>query len=286
MPSHTSFTVTASRGLDFTLVPMILWRKAKKLGTWDPDDIDLSRDADHWARLDPTEREVLLHLASLFAGGEESVTLDLLPLIMVIAAEGRVEEEMYLTSFLWEEAKHVEAFHRFLREVARTDEDLGRFHSPSYMRLFGEELPRSLDRLRHDASPVAQAEASATYNMIVEGVLAETGYHAYHNMLADHGILPGMMRIIELLKRDESRHIAYGVYLLGRLVEEHGAEVLAAINRRMGELLPLALATIQEIFDAYDEMPFGLRLETFVEFAMGQFESRLGRIERAAVDLG
>ncbi len=72
------------------------------------------------------------------------------------------------------------------------------------------------------------------------------------------------------------------MYLLGRLVDEHGDEVLAAIHRRMGELLPLALATIQEIFDRYQEMPFGLRLETFVDFAMGQFQSRLARIERGA----
>jgi ribonucleoside-diphosphate reductase beta chain len=286
MPSHTSFAVTGPRGLDLDGLPMVLWQKAKALGIWDPAAIDLSQDVDDWARLAPLEREVLLHLASLFAGGEESVTLDLLPLIMVIAAEGRVEEEMYLTSFLWEEAKHVEAFHRFLREVAGGDEDLERFHSPSYRQLFGEELPRSLDRLRHDPSPVAQAEASATYNMIVEGVLAETGYHAYYQMLSDHGIMPGTMQMIELLKRDESRHIAYGVYLLSRLVQEHGDDVLAAIHRRMGELLPLALATIQEIFDRYEEMPFGLRLETFVEFAMGQFQSRLGRIERGASATG
>jgi ribonucleoside-diphosphate reductase beta chain len=32
---------------------------------------------------------------------------------MVIAQEGRLEEEMFLTSFLWEEAKHVEFFSRF-----------------------------------------------------------------------------------------------------------------------------------------------------------------------------
>jgi ribonucleoside-diphosphate reductase beta chain len=170
--------------------------------------------------------------------------------------------------------------------VASTEEDVARFHSPSYLRLFGDELPRSLDRLRTDPSPVAQAEASATYNMIVEGVLAETGYHAYHTMLSEHGILPGTMRMIELLKRDESRHIAYGVFLLSRLVAEHGDEVRAAIDRRMGELLPLALGTIQEIFDGYEKMPFGLALDDFVGFAMSQFQSRLGRIERAATGAG
>jgi ribonucleoside-diphosphate reductase beta chain len=260
---------------------MTLWRKAKKLGTWDPFDIDLDQDRHDWRRLAPLEREVLLHLASLFAAGEESVTVDLLPLIGVIAAEGRLEEEIYLTSFLWEEAKHLEAFRRFLDEVAEADSDLSRFHSASYQALFGEALPQALERLRTDPSPLAQAEASVTYNMIVEGVLAETGYQAYHAMLERNGILPGMQQTVALLKRDESRHIAYGVYLLSRLVAEHGEPIWDAIQRRMGELMPLALGTIGEIFAAYDEMPFGLALDDFVGFATTQFESRFARLERA-----
>jgi ribonucleoside-diphosphate reductase beta chain len=36
-----------------------------------------------------------------------------------------------------------------------------------------------MHRLTHDDSPIAQAEASVTYNMIVEGVLAETGYYGF-----------------------------------------------------------------------------------------------------------
>ena len=120
-----------------------------------------------------------------------------------------------------------------------------------------------------------------TYNMIVEGVLAETGYHAYHTMLERNGILPGMQHAIALLKMDESRHIAYGIYLLSRLVAEHGEPVWEAIQRRMGELMPLAIGTIGEIFSAYDQMPFGLVLDDFVGFATSQFESRLARLERA-----
>ena len=273
---------TTSRGLDHASPAMKLFHKAKELGTWDPREIDLAQDGKDWAALAPLEREVVLHLTTLFQGGEESVTLDLLPLIQVIAAEGRLEEELFLTSFLWEEAKHVEAFRRFLDEVATDAGDLERFLSPSWRALFEDELPRALGRLRTDPSPVAQAEASVTYNMIVEGVLAETGYRAYAAMLERNGILPGMQRIVALLTRDESRHIAYGVHLLTRLVAENGDEVLTAIHRRMGELLPTALAVVQDIFAAYDEMPFGLRLEEFVDIATGQFASRLARIERGS----
>lgn len=271
-----------SGGLDHDSLPMRLWHKAKRIGVWDPREIDFSVDREDWQRLTELERTVLLHLTALFQGGEESVTLDLLPLIQVIAAEGRLEEEIYLTSFLWEEAKHVEVFRRFLDEVAGVDTDLTPFEGPSYRTIFHDELPAAMGRLKTDPSPVAQAEASVTYNMIVEGVLAETGYRAYGAMLDRNGVLPGMQRIVALLTRDESRHIAYGVHLLTRLVGEHGDEVLAAVQRRMGELLPTALAVVQEIFDAYEEMPFGLRLEEFVDIARGQFASRLARIERGA----
>lgn len=272
---------TGPGGLDHASPAMRLWHKAKKLGTWDPRDVDLTQDARDWASLRQEERDVLLRLTSMFLGGEESVTLELLPLIQVVAGEGRLEEEMFLTSFLWEEAKHVEAFRRFLDEVAHERTDLSRYHTPSYRLIFTEELPAAMGRLRHDPSPVAQAVASATYNMVVEGVLAETGYHAYDAVLQRQGLLPGMQRIVTNLRRDESRHIAYGVYLLGRLIAEHGDPVWQAVQARLEALLPPALSIITELFGEYDPMPFGLRMEDFSEFALGQFARRVGRLERA-----
>lgn len=272
---------TSAAGLDRSLVPMRLWEKAKRHGVWNPSDLDLSADRRDWLGLEDEEREVLLHLTSMFQGGEESVTLDLLPLIGAVAREGRLEEEMYLTSFLWEEAKHVETFRRFLDEVAEEKSDLTRFHGPSYRAIFYNELPAALSRLRDDPSPTAQAAASVTYNLVVEGVLAESGYRAYGEILEARGLMPGMRRAVAHLRRDESRHLAYGVYLLSRLVAEHGDAVWEAIENRMGELTGPALGLIQEVFAAYDPMPFGLRAEDFLGFAMGQFQARLERIERA-----
>jgi ribonucleoside-diphosphate reductase beta chain len=284
MTTERVLQTTSGRGLDRSLPVWRLWQRAKKLGTWDPADVDLARDAEQWRALAPLEREVLLHLTALFQGGEEAVTVDLLPLVQVIAAEGRIEEEMFLTSFLWEEAKHVEAFRRFFDEVAGESGDLARFHGRSYRTVFYDELPRSLSRLRDDASPEAQAVAAVTYNMIVEGVLAETGYHGYEAALRRNELLPGVQRLVELIKRDEARHIAYGVYLLSRLVAEHGDGVMRAIESRMGELLAPALGVINEVFSAYPAMPFGLRLDEFAEFAIRQFDSRMGRIEKARVE--
>ncbi|HEX6862369.1 MAG TPA: R2-like ligand-binding oxidase [Thermoanaerobaculia bacterium] len=274
------FASTRPRGLRYEQLPLRLWRKAKRLGIWNPDDIDFSRDVRDWVALSAAQKDLLLRLTSLFMAGEESVTLDLLPLIQTIAREGRVEEEMFLTSFLWEEAKHMDFFRRFLDEVAREAGDLSHYHSPAYRRIFCEELPRALGALSADPSPAAQARASVTYNMIVEGVLAETGYHAYFDMLERNDLLPGLRQGIGYLKRDESRHLAYGVFLISRLVAEH-EEVWPAVERRMDEMLEPAIELIQELFSAYEVVPFGLQLETFVDYAMAQFQRRYARIEKA-----
>jgi ribonucleoside-diphosphate reductase beta chain len=196
-----AFVSTTAAGLDTNSFPWRLWQKAKRLGVWDPAAIDFTQDKADWTRLAPDERDVLLRLSSLFQAGEEAVTVDLLPLIQVIARQGRLEEEIYLTSFLFEEAKHVELFRRFFDEVAGERSDLSRYFTPSYQAVFADALPAALDRLRHDDSAESLAMASVTYNMIVEGVLAETGYRAYHAALARNGILPGMQEGIQLTKR-------------------------------------------------------------------------------------
>ena len=92
--------------------------------------------------------------------------------------------------------------------------------------------------LLDDPSPAALARASVTYNMIVEGVLAETGYANYHQSLAVNDLMPGLCAGLVNIKRDESRHIAYGVYLLSRLVAEDHT-IWNVIEERMVELQPL-----------------------------------------------
>ncbi|MCU0475691.1 MAG: R2-like ligand-binding oxidase [Anaerolineae bacterium] len=277
MAQHDGF-VTTRRGLDRTLPPMRLFEKAKRLGIWNPSLIDLTPDRQHWAALTDPERDVILRLTAMFVAGEEAVTLDLLPLVRTVASEGRLEEELFLTSFLWEEAKHTDFFERFLREVAQVNgQDLEHYHGASYRALFYEALPNALGRLDLDTSAEAQLIASVTYNMVVEGVLAETGYHAFFTMLQRSGIFPGTVEGIQKLKQDESRHIAYGVYLISRLVAEH-PHLWDAAEQTMNGLFPLALGVIQEIFAHYDPVPFGLNVDEFIGFAAMQFQKRLGRI--------
>lgn len=276
-----SYATVSGKGLDWDSVPMRLFQKAKKLGTWDPQAIDFSKDRQDWESFTEVERDFLLRTLSLFQAGEEGVTRDLLPLIMAVADEGRLEEEMFLTSFLWEEAKHVEFFRRWLDEVAMAKGDLGHYMTPSYKQLFLVELPQALNALKTDRSTEAQIRASVTYNMIIEGVLAETGYHGFRLSLEANHKLPGLLEGVRLLARDESRHIRYGVFLIDRLVNQSpdGWEVM---NQRMNELLGPALSVVSEFWEFYDDEhgPFGQKMETYIEFASTQFDKRMKVLER------
>ncbi len=280
-----SYTTLSDRGLRHDILPMRLYHKAKKLGIWDPRSIDMTQDRLDWQQFPQDRKERLIRLIAGFQAGEEAVTLDLLPLILTMAREGRLEEEMFLTTFLWEEAKHTEFFRRFLDEVAHEQSDLHYFHTPSYRKLFYEELPATMHALLHDSSPRAQARASVTYNMVIEGVLAETGYQTYADMLETNHLMPGLRQGIGYLKRDESRHIAYGIYLISRLVAQDPS-LWSVVEERMNELLPLALGVVQES-DTYPEgtedadRAFGLNMQNYLGFAMMQFNKRVARIEKA-----
>jgi ribonucleoside-diphosphate reductase beta chain len=286
MMPHESFATT-TRGLDRNSPPMRLYEKAKKLGIWNPSEIDFSKDKTHWANLKDDEKDLIWRLLAMFVAGEEAVTLDLLPLIEVIAREGRLEEEMFLTTFLFEEAKHTDFFRRFLDEVAlpSPDEvggkvDLTNYHTDNYSHIFYTTLPETLLSLKSDSSPAAQIRASVTYNMVVEGVLAETGYHAFFTMLERNDLMPGLRKGIALLKQDESRHIAYGVYLLSRLVAET-PDLWETLESQMNSLLPFAISVIGDAFAAYEVVPFGLVEEDFINYAMSQFSKRFERLEKA-----
>ena len=282
---RTSFK-TVSKGLDFDSYPMKLWAKAKKYGIWDPAAIDFSQDQKDWAQLDHLHQLFIARIVTQFQAGEEAVTLDLLPLIMAIAKEGRVEEEMFLTSFLWEEAKHVEGFNRFINQVIGEEmftEAKKDALVPAYQTIFYEVLPATLNQLTTDASPENMARASVTYNMIIEGVLAETGYLAFHQTLEANKIMPGMVEFTAKLKQDESRHIAYGIFLLSRLISENGPSVWNAVQDQMQKVMMLAAAQIQQGDDLYDDnnMPFGLTKGAFTAYAQDQFMKRFARLERA-----
>ena len=92
--------------------------------------------------------------------------------------------------------------------------------------------------------------------------------------------MPGQREGIGYVKKDESRHIAYGVFLLSRLLAEDDS-LWDVIENRMNTLLVPAVGVVREVFYRYDPVPFGLVEDEFANYAMMQFQKRLERIQKA-----
>ncbi len=112
-----------------------------------------------------------------------------------------------------------------------------------YTQIFTRELPDSLYALERDPGPANQIRASVTYNHVVEGCLALTGYYGWGKVCSSRGILPGMQKIIKHIGDDERRHMAWGTFTCRRHVAADDA-MWQVVTDRMAELMPLALATV------------------------------------------
>lgn len=235
---------TTSRQLDFAGTPLRLFAQADRLA-WDPLAVPLDQDRLAWEGMVGLQRDLITPIAAMFVAGEEAVTLDLLPLLRWTAGRGMLEEEIYLTSFLHEEAKHTLFFRRWLDEVAKATGDLSGYMGPSYRRIFLVELPEAMEGVLRDGSPASVARAVVTYSMVVEGIVAETGYHSFRRLLEIQGALPGLLQGVELVARDESRHLAFALHLLSGLISE-APELWAVVEERLQLLGPLALAVPAE----------------------------------------
>ena len=277
---RTGFGALRAGGLNWDALPLRLFDKGNAK-FWNPADLDFSADAEQWAARSDEERRAALTLCAMFLAGEEAVTEDLQPFMAAMAAEGRLGDEMYLTQFCFEEAKHTAVFRRWLDAVGVT-EDLHPYieDNPGYRALFYEELPTSLQALSADPGPASQIRASVTYNHVVEGVLALTGYHAWNMVCQQHGILPGIRQVIKHIGDDERRHMAWGTLTCRRHVAADDAN-WALVQQRMDELLPHALGTVQWVFGQFDPMPFDLDLDEFIGYAADRAQRRLGAIESA-----
>ncbi|MFC4002136.1 R2-like ligand-binding oxidase [Prauserella oleivorans] len=279
-PHREGFQSLRRGGLNWDSFPLRLFVKGNAK-FWNPADIDFGQDARDWRSLSDEERRAATFLCAQFIAGEEAVTEDIQPFMRAMAAEGRLGDEMYLTQFCFEEAKHTEVFRRWMDAVG-LDDDLHPYvaENPHYRTLFYEELPRSLHLLADDPSPANQVRASVTYNHVIEGSLALTGYYAWQKVCTGRGILPGMRELVRRIGDDERRHMAWGTFTCRRHVAADDT-LWDVVQQRMAELLPHALGMIEWVNAQLDGEPFGISNDEFVTYAADRAQRRLGAIESA-----
>ncbi|MYC68088.1 MAG: hypothetical protein F4X12_17325 [Acidobacteriia bacterium] len=226
---------------------------------WDPADIDFSQEQSDWLALTDYEGQLLLRLVSGFRIGERGVAHELAPLQLWFRRHGWIEEELFAAAQMYEEARHVQFFERWLIEALP-----GRFgvdipYPDLQGDMFSVRLPRTMQALLRDDSPEALLRAVMLYHFYVEGVGAEAGYTVFHAIFERSGRFPGLRQGIRLIQRDETRHISFGVHVLQKLLGEHG-RLDDLFENEAAALRPQAEEDSEQILAGFaaGSIPFGV----------------------------
>jgi ribonucleoside-diphosphate reductase beta chain len=216
---------------------------------WMSQDIDLEQDKRDWASLGEEERDHLLWNLSSFFIGEERVTTQFSGLV---AAYDDEQEESFLASQQADEARHMQFFDRFYREVIGYDDpEVGkrleqtREHlNDAFVKLFDESLVEAGQTLLRDPRDrEAKVDFVTTYHMVIEGALALTGQNFITEYFESRDLLPGFREGFGNIATDEHRHVAYGTWFLQQSAGRD--EVLAKrMQQKLQELIPVAAGVL------------------------------------------
>jgi ribonucleoside-diphosphate reductase beta chain len=218
-----------------------LWERQQ----WLSQEIDFSQDREDWANLTEEEREWFVWGMSAFFLGEERVTTQFSGLVMAYEDE---QEEAFLTTQQVDEARHMQFFDRFYREVvgmadADIQQRLAKVRenvNDAFVKLFDEALVESHLRLIADpASVEAKVDFITAYHMVIEGTLALTGQWTITDYWEKTGKMPGFLEGFKNVARDEHRHVAYGTWYLKRACAASEASA-DRVRATLQELLPIA----------------------------------------------
>jgi len=241
---------------------------------WSTEDFDFSVDAKQWADPDlftDDERKFIAFGFSEFFLGEERVTVELLP--FAIAAPTH-EAQIFLTTQISDEAKHVVFWDRFYREVFQsTPESIGAqlaehksVVNDDWKTLFDGILHGCAEDLRKDPSDFGALVRGVTvYMVVIEGMLALSAARFMIKSLKERDRFPGFLAGFTAVNRDESRHVGFGVKFLADAIKDDPANA-RIVEATLKEALPVAPLVFVPpwVDDPYDfETPFYHSSEVF-----------------------
>jgi ribonucleoside-diphosphate reductase beta chain len=249
---------------------------------WSAHAIDLEQDKVDWSeRVTRSEKDQLAYNLSAFFIGEERVATQFSGLVRAYAD---VQEEAFLTTQQVDEARHMQFFDRWYREVPGYDDTsitsrlqlARRDVSDSFLELFDGVLVDSGKRLIDDPSDIeAKVDFVTTYHMVIEGTLALTGQHFMLMTYERENLMPGFQEGFGNIARDEHRHVAYGTWFLQQKCADPALR--ARVQETLNELLPIAAGVlVPKGFQLGDDYEFfGYSSQEQAEFAYSALSRRL-----------
>ncbi len=251
--------------------------------SWKATGIDFSVDARHWrSDLDEIQREAALWNYSMFLKGVGSIARSL---TAVMDAAPSPVHSLFVSTHIADEARNRMFLERFMREIAgkghdptSTSEAVDHYVTWGFRQLL-DELERTAAGLRRHADDRALlTQLVALCHVVIEGVLAVPAEHFIHRYVRERGIMPGMTEGLGHIAKDEGRHVAFGMTLLGRLIAASSDNRVAAI-KMWNRALPWMVGVFvpPNLDRAYAES-FGFTLEEIYAFGLRSFEDKLNEL--------
>jgi len=254
-----------------------------KLLAWNPRQIELAEDARDWAELAAPEHDTIVRTVALLFGVQSTVAAHLASLLVGLRRRGYpLEESLFGGAQLFEVARQVDAFDRWLVEVGAVVEPLDYGGaSADYRALTREALPGALDALLSDPGDAALARALCVCHLLTEGMLVDGSLSELSRTLRRHEILPGLTLMLDLCRRDTLRHVDWAVETLARLS-------VAGEPLPLREVLAYHVPQVAGIFAAVfapwgRRIPLGFDLDRLADEARAQLAARLSATRRPVV---
>jgi len=166
---------------------------------WNPWEIDLAIDGEHWQEKMSEEDRSLVHwaLSSLMVA-EERIATKFSGLVMAYDSE---EEESFLATQQVDEVRHMQFYKRFQDEAIADPQTIA-VHverargelSDDFRAIFDEALVGAHERLASNPRDVAaKVDFVTTYHMVIEGTLGLTAFNFIARYLREEEMLPGFV---------------------------------------------------------------------------------------------
>ena len=253
---------------------------------WSTEDFDFTEDAEQWRNRDELfteeERKFLTFGFSEFFIAEDRVTVELLP--FAIAAPQK-EAQLFLTTQISDEAKHVVFWDRFYREVFGSTADGISAQLDQHMHVVNKDWETMFNGILHECAEDLRKDPSnfgalvrgvTVYMVVIEGMLALTAARFMIKSLKEQGWFPGFVQGFTAVNRDESRHVGFGVKFLADAIKDDPANA-RIIEATLKECLPVAPLVFVPpwVDDPYDfDTPFYHSSEIF-EYAAKSLSKKL-----------